>query len=193
MKVDLGQDAWFILQKNWLPAIPGLLEELRTTTSWEERDVVINGLRIAQPRLVCWMAPEGVTYRYSGSNNPPSAWTPAARRVLDLVREHQIDANACFLNLYRDGNDSIGWHADDERIFGPMPLIASVSLGTPRRFLIRRRHGGESRSILLDHGDLLVMGGTMQKFWIHSVPKSPGLVGERINLTFRRVLTGGAS
>ena len=92
------------------------------------------------------------------------------------------------LNLYRDGKDSNGWHADDEPELGKNPVIASVSLGAPRFFHLRHNHDHKHRyKLLLEHGSLLLMGGATQHFWKHQVAKTAKKVGPRINLTFRKV------
>jgi alkylated DNA repair dioxygenase AlkB len=96
--------------------------------------------------------------------------------------------NAVLLNLYRDGRDGMGWHADDEPELGRNPVIASVSLGAPRRFCLRHRRRKDLKLDLeLPRGSLLVMAGPMQHHWVHALPKTRRPVGERINLTFRRV------
>lgn len=190
MRVNLGDGAWFELTKAWLHGPftpPDVFDRIRTTTPWAERAVRIGQREIMQPRLVAWMAYPGSIYRYSGTDNVPSAWTPTVSHLMGRLLAIDLDFNACFLNLYRDGRDSIGWHADDESIFGEHPTIASLSLGARRRFRIRPKGGGATRELVLDDGDLLVMGGTMQERWEHSVPKEPGALGERINLTFRWV------
>ena len=100
--------------------------------------------------------------------------------------------NGVLLNLYRDGRDGMGWHADDEPELGPEPVIASVSLGAERRFRLKHRRLPEARlDIVLPHGSLLVMAGATQRHWVHALPKAAAPVGARINLTFRRVV--GAS
>jgi alkylated DNA repair dioxygenase AlkB len=96
--------------------------------------------------------------------------------------------NAVLLNLYRDGRDGMGWHADDEPELGRNPVIASVSLGATRRFCLRHRRRRDLKLDLpLPHGSLLLMAGATQHHWLHALPKTQRPVGERINLTFRRV------
>ena len=98
--------------------------------------------------------------------------------------------NSVLANLYRNGADSMGWHSDDEPELGEEPIIASVSLGAVRRFLLRQRKNKDmpAREIALAHGSLLWMSGPTQSNWQHRVPKSAGLLEARINLTFRRIL-----
>jgi alkylated DNA repair dioxygenase AlkB len=123
---------------------------------------------------------------YSGLRLEPAPWTP---ELCDL--RHRLEVrlgrpfNSVLANLYRSGADSIGWHADDEPCFGLNPVIASISLGAARRFLLRHRQRGETREWELTPGSLLVMAGTTQRDWKHSVPKTSRPAGERINLTYR--------
>lgn len=95
--------------------------------------------------------------------------------------------NSCLANYYRDGQDSVSWHADDEPELGPTPVIASVSLGDTRRFQVKSRATGEIWNLDLAHGDLLVMRGESQRDYLHGVPKSRRPIGARLNLTFRWV------
>jgi alkylated DNA repair dioxygenase AlkB len=141
------------------------------------------------PRLTAWYADPGLSYSYSGVTHHALDWLPD---LLDLRRRVEAAAGAAFnsllLNLYRDGRDSIGFHADDEPELGENPVVASVSLGAVRRFVLKHAATGEKLEYELAHGSLLVMGGTCQRFWRHGVPKTKAAVGERINLTFRRII-----
>jgi alkylated DNA repair dioxygenase AlkB len=142
------------------------------------------------PRLTAWCADDGVTYRYSGVTHVGSGWiTPIA----DIKRRVESAAGAPFnsalLNRYRSGHDSIGMHADDEPELGVNPVVASVSLGCVRTFVLRHKRSREKIALALAHGSLLVMAGTCQHHWLHGVPKTEAPVGERINLTFRRILS----
>jgi len=140
------------------------------------------------PRLTAWQGEPGAVYVYSGIRNEPLAWTPTVRE-LKVALEVTIGAtfNSVLLNRYRDGADSMGWHADREPELGNEPVIASLSLGAARRFDLRHNESGAMRSFELTSGSLLVMRGQTQAHWRHRVPKVPGLRGERINLTFRFV------
>ena len=164
-----------------------LFEALSKEIRWERHRVRIRGREVDCPRLSGW---EGdATYAYSGLILRPAPWTPR----VDAVR-HRIEAatgemfNSVLANLYRDGADRLGWHADDEPELGPAPVIASASFGAPRRFLLRPKRSGASVPIVLEPGSLLVMRGTTQRHWMHSVPPTRRPVGPRINLTFRRIL-----
>ncbi len=142
------------------------------------------------PRLTALYADAGATYTYSGVTYPSLPWTAE----LDAVRRRVEAAagapfNSVLLNRYRDGSDSIGWHADDEPELGTNPVVPSISLGAGRRFLLRHNESRQKLEYLLRHGSLLVMAGALQHHWQHSIPKSTAAVGERINLTFRNLLT----
>jgi alkylated DNA repair dioxygenase AlkB len=165
-------------------------QALLTELQWEQRSVQIFGRWVPQPRLIAWAG--AVPYRYSGLTLEVSPPSPTVARLLGSVNEQvTADFNHVLLNRYRDGNDSMGWHADDEAELGPAPLIASVSLGAARPFLLKPK-GGRAKgglSLELGPGDLLLMAGNTQHRYVHSLPKRKAVSGERISLTFRRVLS----
>jgi alkylated DNA repair dioxygenase AlkB len=141
------------------------------------------------PRLTAWYADVGVDYRYSGVTHVGAGWTPTLSDVKNRIEIASAAVfNSVLLNRYRSGKDSIGMHADDEPELGVNPVIASVSLGSVRTFILKHRKSGEKRTIPLAHGSLLVMAGACQHHWLHGVPKTTVEVGERINLTFRRIV-----
>jgi len=166
-----------------------LFDALRTGIRWRQEEVTIFGQRRLVPRLVAWHGDPGASYRYSGTDHHPEPWTPDLEHIRARVSGLSgAEFNAVLLNLYRDGRDGMGWHADDEPELGRDPVIASVSLGAPRRFCLRHRRRKDLKLDLeLPHGSLLVMAGPMQHHWVHALPKTRRPVGERINLTFRRV------
>jgi alkylated DNA repair dioxygenase AlkB len=172
----------------WLQDHDLWFEKLWDGLDWEEREIMMFGRPVLQPRLVDWYADSGVTYRYSGITLGPRA-LPAPLDELRgrLDREFGADFNSVLCNAYRDGQDSMGWHADDEPELGLEPVIASLNLGATRRFRVRPRGGGESFSIDLEGGSLLMMSGRSQSDWQHAIPKTRRDVGPRINLTFRAV------
>jgi alkylated DNA repair dioxygenase AlkB len=163
---------------------------LRSRIDWREEDILIFGERRRVPRLVAWHGDPGTSYTYSGTLHEPSPWTGELQTIRDRVEALTGQRyNSVLLNLYRDGRDGMGWHSDDERELGRDPVIASVSLGAPRRFCLRPRGHRHLRSdLLLPHGSLLCMAGATQHHWEHAVPKTRRPVGERINLTFRRLV-----
>jgi alkylated DNA repair dioxygenase AlkB len=175
----------------WLCALDAAaaMTALCTEVNWRQEALATPGGRIPLPRLTAWQGDEGAEYVYSGIRNHPAAWTQAVARLRELLQATTgVSFNSVLLNRYRGGDDSIGWHADDEPELGPEPVIASVSLGATRTFELRHR----KKSLLferfaLSSGSLLVMRGQTQQLWHHRVPKEPAVQGERINLTFRLV------
>lgn len=162
----------------------GLVDE----TPWEHRHIVLFGREVLQPRLACWYGDH--PYSYSGIRLEPRDWTDRLRVLRDRCSaESAVEFNSCLVNLYRDGRDSMGWHADDERELGREPVIASLSLGDTRVFRMRHRETKTLVEISLEHGSLLVMSGLMQQCWVHEIPKTKKSVGQRINLTFRTIIT----
>jgi len=165
-----------------------LFAALRSGIEWQQEHVVIFGQRRRVPRLVAWHGDPDAHYTYSGAPHEPQAWTAELlelRAVAAALTGHSY--NSVLLNLYRDGRDGMGWHADDEAELGRDPPIASFSLGATRRFRLRHRHSRDVVELELGHGSLLAMTGPTQHHYVHSVPKTARPVGERINLTFRWV------
>lgn len=178
-----------------LVVIPGFAADLALSdieVPWRQETLVIFGRPVKTPRLTCWIGDPGATYTYSGLANRPLPWTPVLTGLRARLEERlQAPFNSVLLNLYRDGRDSMGWHADDEPELGPEPLIASVSLGATRTFRLRHRTLGlPSVDLELEHGSLLVMRGTTQRDWHHCVPKRLRVDQPRLNLTFRYVQSG---
>jgi alkylated DNA repair dioxygenase AlkB len=191
MRIRLAAGAWLEHAAGWLPdqEADQALAALRDELCWEQREVVLFGRRILQPRLIAWAGDFG--YRYSGQTLEPRAFTPTARELLERVRAQTGELfNHVLVNRYRSGDDSMGLHADDEPELGRDPVVAIVSLGTTRRLTVkpRRKRDGERHDLQLGHGALLVMGGTCQRHYLHGVPRQVGVPGERISLTFRRLL-----
>jgi alkylated DNA repair dioxygenase AlkB len=166
-----------------------LLRELRTGVDWQQEEIVIFGQRRLVPRLVAWHGDPGAHYVYSGTEHRPQPWTPTLEHIRHRASTLAgVAFNAVLLNLYRDGRDGMGWHADDEPELGRNPVIASVSLGAERRFCLRHRRRRDLKVDLpLPHGSLLCMAGATQHHWLHALPKTRRPVDERINLTFRQV------
>lgn len=162
---------------------------LRGEIPWENHRIRMFGREIASPRLSCWIGDEGTGYVYSGSRFEPHAWTPTLSRLREALRSSLgLDFNSVLANLYRDGRDGMGWHSDDEPELGQRPIIASLSFGATRRFCLRRRDGdGDTLKLELPPGSLLLMRGDTQANYRHALPKTARAIGERINLTFRRI------
>jgi len=162
-----------------------LFHRLRREIAWKTETIRLFGRHIAMPRLVAWYG--DLPYTYSGLTMPAEDWPPCLVGIKREVSKRTAQPfNGVLLNLYRDGRDSMSWHADDEPELGRDPVIASLSLGSVRRFVFRRNDDKSSKVLVdLPHGSLLVMDGRTQHHWQHAVPKTAKPVGERINLTFR--------
>jgi alkylated DNA repair dioxygenase AlkB len=191
VRITLARGAWLDHEPAWLSAVDAdlALAALRGELAWEQREIVLFGRRILQPRLIAWAGEVG--YRYSGQTLEPRSFTPTVRGLLERVRaEVDVPFNHVLVNRYRSEDDSMGLHADDEPELGPDPRVATVSLGAGRRFIVkpRRKADGPRQDLVLGHGALLVMGGTCQRHYVHGVPREAQATGERISLTFRRLL-----
>ena len=146
--------------------------------------------RVCSPRLAAWYGDRDAVYRYSGLVNQPLPWFPELLVIRHCVQQYTgLNFDGVLLNFYRTGQDSMGWHSDDEKELGENPVIASVSLGASRRFLLRHRRCSDLPvyEVNLEHGSLLLMQGATQKNWQHSVPKMRNQDSPRLNLTFRRI------
>jgi len=174
--------------------IPGkeafaLLDHLISSTPWKQYEVEMYGKKVLTPRLTAWFGDANSAYKLSGKSFDPHPWT---NELLDLKLRVEAFAhehfNSVLLNYYRDGNDSVAWHADNEKELGPRPLIASVSLGQARKFDFRHKEDHKRKySLTLTNGSLLIMKGDLQHHWEHRIAKSAVPMRERINLTFRIV------
>lgn len=190
-QVDLP-DAHLRYYRNIFPKIEAdhyfnhLLEQI----PWQQDDVKVFGNVYAQPRLTSLHSNSLKTYTYSGLTLLPHPMTEELTALLDRIKTvSDHDFNCVLLNLYRDGADSNGWHADNEKELGKHPLIASYSFGASRFFHFKHRKIKEQRhKIELHHGSLLMMEGAMQEHWLHQIPKTKKPMEPRINLTFRKII-----
>ena len=166
-----------------------LERKLEADLAWAQLPVRLFGRSIPQPRLTAFYGEPGISYRYSGLTLQARGWTDDLQYIRTIVQRYsQSRFNSVLCNLYRSGNDYMGWHADDEPELGPKPTIASVSLGAARRFVLKPRDGGEQRyEYLLAPRSLLVMSGDLQRHWLHQLPKALRVGQLRINLTFRLI------
>lgn len=187
--VPLSHGATLILIDHWIPSTVSsdALLHITNETPWNHVPVIMAGREVMQPRLTAAYGDAGLTYRYSGTVNTPLPWTPTLDSLRRLVAvETGALPNFVLMNCYRDGNDSIGWHADDERDLVAGSSIACVSLGDTRRFNVKPKVKGKTLGTDLHDGTLCVMGGTMQQHYLHSIAKE-AFAGLRVSLTFRTV------
>ena len=164
-----------------------LFQKLKTEVPWQQDDIKVYGKIYAQPRLTALYGNEGKPYGYSNIIMQPHKWSPLIMYIKNEI-ENVCPENftTVLLNNYRDGRDSNGWHADNEKELGRNPIIASVSFGSERVFQMKHNTIKElKQNIILEHGSLLIMKGTTQHFWKHQIPKTAKPISERINLTFR--------
>lgn len=163
-------------------------DELREAISWRQDKIRVYGQLHNVPRLHQWYGDPGTEYVWSGLIMQPQEWIPPLLRLKALI-ERATDAtyNSLLANLYRNGDDAVGWHSDDEPEFQGHPTIASLSLGAGRDFILRHNHRRDVANIkiTLTHGSLLVMSGRTQQTWQHTVPRRAGVIAPRINLTLR--------
>ena len=190
--VPLG-GADLLFAPRWLDAAAAdaLQAALGAQVPWEVHRIRLFGRDVASPRLSCWIGDPGAAYRYSGVLFEPQPW-PLGLQQLRGWLEASCGAsfNSVLANRYRDGSDAMGWHSDDEPELGPQPVIASLSLGATRRFLLKARaKDGQRLALDLPAGSLLLMRGDTQRNYRHALPRTARPVGERINLTFRNIRT----
>ncbi len=165
----------------------GYFEVLRKTVPWQQDDITVFGKTYAQPRLTALFGNNGKPYSYSNITMQPHGFTPELLEIKNRIEQKTtVIFTTCLLNLYRDGQDSNGWHADNEKELGKNPVIASITLGQERLFHLKHRTRKELKhKLLLKHGSLLLMEGETQHHWLHQIAKTRKPIGERINLTFR--------
>ncbi|KAI4343195.1 hypothetical protein MLD38_027726 [Melastoma candidum] len=215
--VDLGNGSDVVYMPGFLSADDSwkYLDYLDQHIPWIRPTIRVFGRSCLQPRDTCYVADAGLQELvYSGYRPRAYSWDdyPPLKEILEAVHKALPGSkfNSLLLNRYKGGDDYVGWHADDEKLYGSAPTIASVSFGGEREFLLKRRPAktskekrpedepaskrakatspGDRQSFLLKHGSLLVMRGHTQRDWLHSVPKRAKLDGVRINLTFRLVI-----
>ncbi len=194
-RIPLGDDCWCEVRRAWLAPDGPWMTRLLSELPLRQETIVVYGKAWPTPRLTSLHGDPGLSYRWSGRTFVPSPWTAALAEVrARLLETTGVDYNAVMANHYRDGRDAMGAHADDEPELGPSAphdvLIASVSLGAPRRFVLKPNPDGPKASLPpltleLGRGDLLVMGGATQRDFRHHVPRTSRPIGPRLNLTFR--------
>lgn len=174
--------AFFSLEKAY-----ELFEKLKTEIPWQQDTITVYGKNHLQPRLTALYGNEGKPYGYSNIVMHPHHWSPLLMFIKEEIeKECQESFTTVLLNYYRNGQDSNGWHADNEKELGQNPVIASLSFGAERVFQLKHNSIETAKqNITLQNGSLLLMKGTTQHFWKHQIPKTQKEIGGRINLTFR--------
>jgi alkylated DNA repair dioxygenase AlkB len=181
---------------SYLPQLPihlsneKVFNTLYAETKWQHEQVVVWGKSHFQPRLTAWYGDPGKSYTYSGTVMFPLPWTNlllSLRREVERVT--QFAFNSVLLNLYRDENDRMGFHSDNEPSLGPEPVIASLSFGEVRTLVFKHKRDKavKNKSLSLPDGSLLLMKGKTQINWAHGINKESRKCGPRINLTFRQI------
>ena len=165
------------------------LPQLLDTIKWKQNTIKMYGKENPVPRLEAWYGDPGKSYAYSGIRMEPSTWTDELNEIKRSIEsEVAISFNSVLINYYRDGQDRVAWHSDDEKELGKNPVIGSVSFGAERTFKLRHKQYKENnlkQSIVLKNGSLLLMKGATQHHWMHEIPRTAKPIGPRINLTFR--------
>ena len=169
-----------------------IFNTLDRESKWQQRRMWMYGRWVEQPRLTAWHGDPDAVYKYSGIKEIPMPWSDMLRELRRRI-EDCTDArfNSVLLNKYRDQNDSMGFHSDDEKELGPLPIIASVSFGVTRTFVFKHKTRKDLKpvSIPLPEGSVLLMKGWTQRYWKHAIHRESRPLGPRINLTFRRILS----
>ena len=183
------KDGEVLYDRNFLSSVEAsrYFKILRNETAWQQDQIKVFGKVYDQPRLTALYANNNSPYSYSNITMYPSPFSATLLEIKEKVEQQlKQEFTTCLLNLYRHGQDSNGWHADNEKELGKNPIIASVSLGAERMFHMKHRTDNSQKiKINLTHGSLLVMSGSTQHYWLHQIPKTKKHVEERINLTFR--------
>jgi alkylated DNA repair dioxygenase AlkB len=187
------QDAEVLYLRHLELALPEALalQRLIAEVPWRSEHVVVWGKKMVQPRLIAWYGDASRSYAYSGIQLHPMPWTPILLDIKIRV-EQAVDSpfNSVLLNYYRDNRDSMGFHSDDEPELGKRPVIASLSLGEERTFIMKHKTSKAVRPVRLQlaSGSLLLMRGDTQRHWKHGILKETRRCGPRVNLTFRCII-----
>jgi alkylated DNA repair dioxygenase AlkB len=164
-------------------------EKFLSQILWKNDEAVLYGKHYITKRKAAWYGDAAFEYTYSNTTKTANPWTPDLLGLKSIVEQHTGTIfNSCLLNLYHDGNEGMAWHSDDEAALGKDTVIASMSFGAERKFSFKHKDTKQTVSIMLEHGSLLVMKGTTQTHWLHSIPKSAKIKSPRVNLTFRTIV-----
>jgi alkylated DNA repair dioxygenase AlkB len=175
---------------NWREVSSNELDELSfSNICWKQDWIKFYGKNMPLPRLTSWYGDRGASYTYSGIRSEPNDWNKGLLYIKERVERCAGERfNSVLLNWYRDGEDHLSWHSDNEKELGTNPIIGSVNFGATRDFLLRRVDDKSKKVVIpLKHGTLLIMKGELQHFWQHSIPKRKNVRSSRFNLTFRRI------
>ena len=165
------------------------LEKLLASIVWQNDEALIYGKHIVTKRKVAWYADKNFSYTYSNTTKIALPWTKELLSLKALVEQYcNTRFNSCLLNLYHNGEEGVSWHSDDEKALGKDTCIASLSFGAARKFAVKHKTSKETHALILEHGSLLVMQGSMQSHWLHSLPKTKKVRHPRVNLTFRTII-----
>jgi alkylated DNA repair dioxygenase AlkB len=165
------------------------LNILLDTIQWKNDEAIIFGRHIITKRKVAWYGDDGYSYTYSNTTKQALTWTKELLQLKAIVEQLTGQKyNSCLLNLYHNGDEGMAWHSDDEKSLGKNTSIASLSFGAERKFALKHRVSKDPVSLILENGSLLVMKGTTQTNWLHSLPKSKKITAPRVNLTFRTMV-----
>jgi alkylated DNA repair dioxygenase AlkB len=188
-KINLT-DGWIIYIPHFytIETANKLFHVFYPTINWQQGEIKLFGKTHLTPRLEAFYAEDNKSYGYSGQRLTTTNLTKDLTQIKqDIEQKFSIALNSVLINLYRNGNDSNGWHADNEPELGENPIIASLSLGARRRFDLKHTTTKEKLSLELETGSLLIMGGSLQHHWKHQIAKTKKIKDPRINLTFRYI------
>lgn len=186
----LENDTYSADQVDWSKIEPELFKNIKfKNILWKQDYIHLYGKKIPLPRLTSWYGDEGKTYKYSGILSQPNPWNRGLLYIKEQIEKVAgTQFNSVLMNWYRNGEDYLNWHTDDEPELGKNPMIASVNFGETRDFQVRHKDDHQLKcTVPLQHGSLLIMSGEMQHFWEHAVPKRKKVQHSRFNLTFRMI------
>lgn len=185
--VILNNDGELLLFENFFSDIK--IEQLINEVEWQQDQIQMFGKIHPLPRLTAFQGLAGIQYTYSKITMEAKPWTPIVFKIFSkLKHELNLDFNSVLLNYYRDGNDHMSFHSDDEPELGSNPTIASASFGATRKFSLKHRFNNQKFEVNLQDKSLLIMQGELQHFWLHKINKKTSEPSPRVNLTFRKIL-----
>jgi alkylated DNA repair dioxygenase AlkB len=170
------------------PQADNYLSALKQKIEWRHDEGVMFGKKYVTSRQVAWYGEKPFAYNYSKDTKLALPWTDELLELKRLIENKTGETfNSCLLNLYHDGSEGMGWHSDNEKELKENGAIASMSFGAERKFVFKHKASKEKVEVLLEHGSLLIMGGTTQEHWLHRLPPSKRITTPRVNLTFRSI------